>query len=696
MAAWNDPQESRLLGHDVPRLDGPAKVSGRAVYPSDVRREGMLYAAVLRSPHAHAKVVDIGTAKAESLPGVRAVHVVATPGTALRYQGQEVVGVAADTLDHARDALAAIRVTYEEYPFSVRTEAAEKNQGNRSRPDVEDEGDAEAALAAAAVTVEAEYSAPVRLHSCLEPHAAVVEWTADDAFTVWLSTQGVHAAAAALSANQDVPSANVRVLCDVMGGGFGSKLSPSPTALLAAALAKKAKAPVKLVTDRRGEQLGMGNGPDAFASVTAGASVEGRIAGVRAALHGTPGYGKRWSMPFPYVYDVPARHVEQSGVQTNCGPQAPLRAPMHPQACFVTESFVDELAAALKMDPLELRRKNLGTSRQDDVRREQLRRGAELIGWERRHPTPGVGTARRRRGIGVATGRWDVPGGPGTKVDVRIHPDGLVDVAVGTQDIGTGTRTWVAAIVAEDLGLPLERVRPQIGDSRLGTAPSSGGSKTAPSVGPAVKTAVLDARAQLFRKVAPLLKAGPEELEAVAEVVRVKGDPSRSLAFADACARVGGGGIAATGGFDESLAQAGVAGVQFAEVVVDTWTGRVQPIRIVAVHDCGYVLDRLTAESQIIGGVVQGIGMALLEERKMDEQTGRCVNPNLEFYRLPGMAEMPEIVPVLIETHRKVSGIGEPPVIPTAAAIANAVFNAIGVRVRSLPITPRRVIEALT
>jgi xanthine dehydrogenase YagR molybdenum-binding subunit len=696
MAAWNDPKETRFLGRDVPRVDGPAKASGRAVYPSDVRREAMLYAAVLRSPHAHAKVVDIGTAKAEALPGVRAVHVLATPGTALRYQGQEIAAVAADTLDHAQDAVAAIRIEYEPYPFTVRTEVAAKDQANRSRPDVEEEGDAGEALAGSAARVEAEYSVPVRLHSCLEPHAAVVEWTADDSFTAWLSTQGVHQAAAAMSANQDVPSGNARVLCDVMGGGFGSKLSPSPTAALAATLAKKAGAPVKLVTDRRGEQLAMGNGPDAFARVTAGADAEGRLTGVRAALYGTPGHGKRWSMPFPYVYQVPARRVERSGVQTNCGPQAPLRAPMHPQACAITEAVLDELAAALKMDPLELRLKNLGSTPQDDVRRQQFRRGAELIGWARRSTTPGADTGRRRRGLGVATGRWDVPGASGTRVDVQIHPDGMVDVAVGTQDLGTGTRTWVAAIVAEDLGLPLERVRPRIGDSRLGFAPGSGGSRTAPSVAPAVKQAALEARAQLFRKVAPLLKAQPDELEAVDERIRVRHDPTRTLEFVDACARVGASGIAASGGFDDSLAQAGVAGVQFAEVEVDTWTGRVRPIRIVAVHDCGYVLDKLTAESQIIGGVIQGIGMALLEERKMDEQTGRCVNPNLEFYRLPGMAELPEIVPILVETHRKVSGIGEPPVIPTAAAIANAVHNAIGVRVRHLPMTPRRIIEALS
>lgn len=696
MAAWNDPEKTRYLGKDVPRLDGPAKVTGRATYTTDVRPKGLLYGAILRSPHAHAKVVSISTAKAEALPGVRAVHVVAEPGTALRYQGQEVAGVAADSEDHARDAVAAIRVEYEPLPHAVRTEVAAQDEGRRSKPDVEEKGDVDGGLAAAAARIAAEYAVAVRIHSCLEPHAAVVEWTADDAFTVWLSTQAVHQASGALAANQDVPSGNVRVLCDVMGGGFGSKLNPWPPAQIAAALAKKAKAPVQVANERPGEQLAAGNGPDAFAKVEAGADAEGRVTAVRAECWGTPGYAKRWSMPFPFVYDVQARRVAQSGVQTNCGPQAPLRAPMRPQACAITEAVLDELAAELRMDPLELRLRNLGSDRVDQVRREQFRRGAELAGWARRNPNPGEGTARLRRGIGVATGRWDVPGQPGTKVDVQIHPDGMVDVKVGTQDLGTGTRTWVAAIVAEDLGLPLDRVRPHIGDTRYGWAPSSGGSKTAPSVAPAVKTAALAARKELFRKVAPLLKAKPDELEAAEGTIRVQGDPGRSLPFADACARIGGGGVTATGSFDEDLAEAGVAGVQFAEVEVDTWTGRVRPIRIVAVHDCGYVLDRLTTESQIIGGVIQGIGMALLEERKMDEQTGRCVNANLESYKLPGTMEMPEIVPVLFETHRKVSGIGEPPVIPTAAAIANAVYNAAGVRVRTWPLTPRRVIEAMS
>lgn len=696
MVSWNDPKGTRFLGRHVRRLDGPAKVTGRARYTADVQRDGMLYGAILRSPHAHAKVVAIDTTAAAAFPGVRAVHVVVEPNGAVRYQGQEVAAVAADTEDHARDALAAIRVEYEPYEFTVETERAVERPGAASRPDVESTGDVDAALVAAPARVQAEYHVPVRLHSCLEPHAAVVEWTGDDAFTLWTSTQAVHGSQSAISANQEVPAANVHVLCDVMGGGFGSKLSPGPPAQIAAALSRMAKSPVKVVNDRRGEQLAAGNGPDAHVKVDAGADETGRIRAVKADAYGTPGYGKRWSVPFPFVYDVPLRQVSQQGVQTNAGPQAALRAPMRPQACAITEVLMNELASRLGMDPLEFRLKNLGDDRVDRVRREEFRRGAALIGWDGRQKTPGAGTARRKRGIGMATGRWDVPGQPGTKVDVLLRPDGTVDVKVGTQDLGTGTRTWMAAIVAEDLGLPLERVRPLIGDSDYGWAPSSGGSKTAPSVAPAVKMAALDARRQLLEKVAPLLNATPDELEIVPDgLLRVRADPARRILYDDAVGRIATSGVAATGSFESSLAEVGVAGVQFAEVEVDTWTGRVRVLRIVAVHDCGYVLDALTAESQIIGGVVQGIGMALLEERVMDETTGHCLNPNLEGYKLPGMMEMPEIIPVLFATHDRVSGVGEPPVIPTAGAIANAVFNATGARVRRWPLTPRRVLEAL-
>jgi len=690
MPKWNDRKTSRYVGQSVPRVDGPAKVTGAAKYTADQVLPGMLYGVVLRSPYAAATITSVDTSAAEASPGVKAVHVVAGSGARIRFQGQEIAAVAAITEELARDAIKKIKVDYDVQPHSVRTAMAAKNPERCEPFGTTTSDEVTAALAGAKATVEGEYSVAVRLHTPLEPHGAVVRWDTGDALTVWCSTQGTHGVKQGIAANQGIPAGNARVLCDYIGGGFGSKLSPGTEGMMAASLAKKANAPVKLMADRVGEQLVNGNGPDGFARAKAGVSADGKIVALKADLFGTGGPGRRWGAPYPYVYDFGARDVNQHGVQTNCGPQAALRAPMHPQACALTEMLVDELAYSIGMDPMQFRLKNNG----DALRRAQFELGAKLIGWDSRNKTPGAGTARFRRGMGCATGQWGGGGGGGSVVEVTINPDGSVESKVGSQDIGTGTRTYVASIVAEDLGIDLERVRAKIGDSNLGYSGSSGGSTTTPSLAPAVKSAAVSARSQLLEKAAEFLGAPVDQLDARDGKIFVMSEPSKSASFDQVCSRLSKA-INAIGEFDPSLQQGGVAGVQFAEVQVDMWTGRVKPIKVIAVHDCGYAINRLTVESQIIGGVIQGIGMALLEDRKMDEVTGRCLNSNLETYKLPGTMEMPEIVPVIYDTHDKVAGIGEPPVIPTAGAIANAVYNASGLRIRHLPITPKRVLEAM-
>lgn len=688
---WSDRKTSKYVGKKLPRVDGPEKVTGAAKYTYDIVLPDMLYGVFLRSPHAAAKVRSIDTSAAENMPGVKAVIALASTGGQIRYLGQELAAVAAITEELAKDAAAVIKVEYDRQPHSVRTEVAAKNP---ERCDPFSNGVPEnvaGALASAKAVVEGEYSVPVRLHTALETHGVVVRWDSDDSVTAWVSTQGVHGVRQGLSSNLGLPGGNVRVLADYVGGGFGAKLGPGLEGSVAARLAKAAGAPVKLMCDRYGEQLTTGNGPDAHLSVKAGASADGKIVGVAGNAFGTGGYSKRWGMPFPYVYSFGERAVNQHGAQTNCGSQAAMRAPMHPQACAITEMLVDDLAHKLGMDPVEFRMKNIG----DPVRRGEFEVGAKAIDWSRRNKTPGAGTGRYRFGLGVASGQWGGGGGPGSVVEVTIHPSGQVESKVGSQDIGTGTRTYVASIVAEDLGIDLSRVKASIGDSRLGNSGASGGSTTTASLAPAVKKAAVTARQRLFEKIGPLLGAQPEYMEARDGRVFVASDPSKGLTFDEACAKLGTQPIVAIGEFDSSLQQGGVAGVQYVEVRVDTWTGQVLPIKIVAVHDCGYAINRLTTESQIIGGVIQGIAMGLFEERKMDEFTGRCLNANLENYKLPGTMEMPEIVPILYDTHDRVAGIGEPPVIPTAGAIANAVFNAIGVRISHLPITPKKVLEAL-
>ncbi len=312
----------------------------------------------------------------------------------------------------------------------------------------------------------------------------------------------------------------------------------------------------------------------------------------------------------------------------------------------------------------------------------------------RRNPTPGGGAGPLKRGIGCAVGVWGGGGGPQCKVDVTIGRDGAITVAVGTQDLGTGTRTYTRAIVAEELGLQIKDVREQIGNSKLGASNPSGGSTTSASLAPSVKHAAYNARLAVAEKVAPLLGVKPEEVKFADGKVTGGG---KTLTWAQACATLPATGLVAHGEWQSSLAATGVHGACFAEVEVDVETGHVRPVKMVHVQDVGLPLNRMAVESQINGGMIQSLGMALYEQRVMDAQLGLMVNPGFGDYKLPGSLEMPELVPLIDDgdTREAVIGVGEPSLIPAVGALVNAVFNASGVRVRELPITPDKILMGL-
>ena len=285
---------------------------------------------------------------------------------------------------------------------------------------------------------------------------------------------------------------------------------------------------------------------------------------------------------------------------------------------------------------------------------------------------------------------------PGTQARVTINSDGSVEAVTGTQDLGTGVRTAIAIIAAEELGLNPTDISVKVGDSEPGLpSGGSGGSQTMASVAPVIKTAAAAAKQKLFERIAPQLEAPVEDLRVGNHTIYVVSDRTKTIKWELATGQLGMESISEGGQWDEELRQGGAAGTQFAEVEVDTETGELSVIKIVAVQDCGLAINRLTTESQINGGVIMGLGQAILEERFMDAQTGRMLNANLEDYKVPGTFEIPEIKSIVFDTHRKVTGVGEPPCIPTPGAIANAVYNAIGVRVRELPITPDRILNAL-
>jgi xanthine dehydrogenase YagR molybdenum-binding subunit len=701
VAKYSWPEKPTLLGTSVKRLDGPDKVTGRARYSYDINRPGMLYGKIVRSPHPHARIVSVDLSQAEKAPGVKAVLTYKEPGAQVMYPGDPVAAVAADTEERALDAARLVRVRYETLPHLATVEQALAADapavfpnGNTRQGATEETGDLAAGFAKAAHVVEATYATHVITHVCLETHGCVCEWDGDK-LTAWVSTQGAHQARIGFADGLKIPQANVRVMTQHMGGGFGSKFAPDSQGIICAKLAQQARAPVKLMLDRKEEHLDTGNRPSATARIRAGVASDGMLTAFDAQSWGTGGAGAGSGFPLPYIYNFPNRKRVHRDVYINAGQQRAMRAPGHPQGCFLTEILMDELADRVKMDPVAFRVKNLPPRAPNAMWAEYFERGAKAFGWDKRHPTGDPAAGPIKTGMGVSAHRWG-GAGRGTQAHMDITSDGGVVVKCGTQDIGTGTRTIVTMVAAETLGLPVGAVKAEIGDTILPFSGGSGGSTTAASVSPAIRVTSVNALDALFAKVAPTLAVAPEELVAAGGRIHVKGNTAKGLAWKDACKLIGTEPISVDGKWEEGLSGSGTSGVQFAEATVDIETGIVKVTRILAIQDCGLIVDKLTAESQAFGGVIASINFALFEDRIIDRVTGQMVNPNMEWYLLAGMSDVPKIDIMLNDMpERGVIGIGEPPTVSTASAIANAVRNAIGVTIRSLPLHPHRVLAAI-
>jgi xanthine dehydrogenase YagR molybdenum-binding subunit len=698
---WPEPASAAVVGKRLPRLDGGLKVSGRAKYTYDINRPGLLHARILRSPHAHARLVALDLGPAQKAPGVRAVLAIAEPGKKLMYHGDEIAAIAAVTEEQANDALRLVKVQYEVLPhvaveaLAMRPGAPEVFEGGNVREgNTDEEGDLDAGFKQAVHVVEATYSTQVQTHVCLETHGAVCEWDGDN-LTAWVSTQAVHGTREGFADALGIPQANIRVICEYMGGGFGSKFGPDVQGIACARLAKLANAPVKLMLDRKEEHLAGGNRPSSFSKIRAGVSADGTCVAFDGETWGTGGAGVGAGFPLPYIYIFQNRRRQHRDVYTNGGPARAMRAPGHPQGCFATELLMDELADALRMDPVEFRIKNLPAEAPNRLWRRYFPMAAEKFGWNRRHPTGDPTAGPIKRGMGCAANQWG-GGGRGTKAHVEIHPDGGVVVSCGTQDLGTGTKTIVAMVAAETLGLPYTAVTARIGDSQYPFSGGSGGSTTAAAVTPAIRVTSGKAFDALAARIAPHMGVQPAALAARDGRIVVKDDSSKSLSWKDACRLLGTEPVSVDGEWEAGLSASGTTGVQFAEAEVDIETGVARVTRVLCVQDCGLIVDPLTTESQCNGGIIMGVNWALYEDRILDRNTGQMVNPNMEWYHLSGMSDTPKIeVHLINQPERGVIGIGEPPTVSTAAAVGNAIANAIGVRVRSMPFTPHRILEAL-
>jgi CO/xanthine dehydrogenase Mo-binding subunit len=714
---FEDGAASRPIGEPTPRITARARTTGAARFTVDIALPGLLEAAVLRSPHANARVTSLDLDAARAVPGVRCVlgpgegpeHADSPLSDTPAFAGAAIAAVAADRPDAAEAALAALAPEYDVLGFVSTIDEAFEKQDFLVDPTEYERGDPDAALAEAEVTVEASYLAPAQLHNSLEPHAAVADWR-DDGVVIWSSTQAIYDARATVAEAFGLDPERVRVICEFMGGGFGSKFGVGPQGILATELSRRTRRPVRLVNSRREENITAGFRTPAKMDYTIGASADGRLQAVEASAvigMGTGGWAFPVLEPVKSVYACPNLRLMTAPVRQNLGPSVAFRAPGVMEGAFGFEQAMDELAEKVGVDPLDLRRLNHTETEPDNGRRytskhllECYDRAAELAGWEGRDALRGDG--RIRRGMGAASQYWWGGGGPPAYAEVRVGKAARPAVTVGLQDLGTGTMTACAVIASERLGIPVDSITVYAGDtSRIGHGPFSGGSMTLASIAPAVRSAAHHVRTEILGLAAEMFEIAASDLTLEDGEIRSV-DGTLREPITEVTGKLGNAWISGSGsrGPNPEGMSVNTFGCQIAQVAVDTGTGAVTVERIVAVHDIGRVVNPMGARSQVMGGILQGIGFTLMEERVVDPTTGTVVNAGLEDYKVPTIADVPEVICEFVgepDRHLKlgVKGLGEPPVIPTPAAIGNAVAHALGVRLREAPYTPRRVLEAL-
>ncbi len=736
-----------MVGRRQPRVDGYELVSGKAVFPSDISLPGMLYGSVLRSPHPNAIVKNLDTRAAEQMPGVRAILTGKNPEANIvwsypgdvksmlfeshcRFEGEAIAAVAAENSYQAGDALRAIKVEFEVLPATVDELKALQagaprihDGGNRTKPpESYQRGEVSRGFTQADVILEHTYRTECEIHTPLERHGCVAKWNRDR-LTVWQSTQGVYRIQSQVSSILGMPLSKVRIIGQYMGGGFGSKLQADKETIIAALLAKKTGRPVKLFMSREETFIAAGNRPPTNMRLKAGVKKDGTLTALDFTCVATGGAypaggtsGVDWQIKD--LYQCPNVRTELSDVYTNACPSRPFRAPGHPQGSWALEQMMDALAEEIGMDPVALRLKNIPAVSQarsgnppytSTGLRQCLIEGAKSFGWrEARRAIASSDKDRNwRKGVGVASGTWVAgAGGPPSTIIVKLFPDGSVNLNMGASDIGTGTRTVMALVVSEELG-----VRPDLIDidnadtATTQYATPSGGSKTVPTESPAVRAAAIHVKQQLLAMAAEELKEKAASLTMKGGTILSLNDPSKKIKVTDVAGLKKQGIIVGIGYRNPNPANRATNpfAAQFCEVEVNIKTGEVRILRFLSANDSGRVMSRLTYDSQVIGGITMGIGFAMMEARILDRnQTGKIVSGNWHDYKIPTAMDVPaDIVSVPIDLPDNeanttgAKGLGEPVTIPTAAVIANAIYNATGIRLASTPVSPVMLRRAL-
>ncbi|MEO2034618.1 MAG: xanthine dehydrogenase family protein molybdopterin-binding subunit, partial [Planctomycetaceae bacterium] len=718
----------------VSRLDGMEKATGRAKYTYDINLPKQLIVRALGCPHAHCRVVSVDVTAAQKVPGVVLVHLLKAPQPGeepveIRADGTLLAAVAGETEAAAAEGVSKLKVKYEMLEAFVADhdlQAAEEKQrtkkagggieldealGEPGDDDDEEEWEEKTVqrlFDQAKYVVEGNYGIDAITHCCLEPHGSTLHWEGER-LKVNLSTQNVSRTDDGFADALKITADEVDVHCEYIGGGFVSKFKPDYWGIAAAEISKKTGRPVKFLLSRDQELKIGGNRPSGFIDVKLGADENGVVQVWDSHHWGSSGFnGSTVSVGnFPYVFRPKNWRRRATGIITDNEPSAAWRAPNHPQACAITQTAYDDLAAKMGADSLDIFLRNLeniDSPEKSLVYAEQLRIAADLIQWRRHWHLHGQGKKHGSvvEGLGIGIHKW---GGTANSSSclLKIHPDGGVESYCGTQDLGTGTRTVCAMVLAETLGLPIDAVKVNIGSSTYPFSGASGGSTTVGAVSESHRRAAQQALAQVFELVAKKLDVPADQLEASNGDISVTGYSDKALSWKQACSLIGIQPLEVTSNYkrgdDSSLSSSNVAGCQMAHVAVDLDTGLVKIKKMVAVQDMGLVINRKTAESQIYGALIMSISAALFEQRINDPKTGTFINSELDHYRLPRLGDTGELVVHLHEPEseraRGVIGLGEPPVISGAAAISNAVCNAIGVRVPTLPLTPKRVLDAL-
>ena len=728
-----------LIGEPITRVDGRAKVTGAAKYAAEFQIPQLAYAVMLTSTIPNGRIQRMDTAAAQQAAGVIAVM---TPANApklpqggkaavhppagrvlsllqddlVHYNNQPIAVVVAETLNQALYAASLVRVRYQEQPPQLDFQAGFVTAhpgGHGHDPSDVTAGQLAAGMAAGEVKLDEVYTTPMQNHNPMEPHATIAHWQGEQ-LTLHDATQYISGVKQTVARALGLPDDNVRVLCPFTGGGFGCKGSTWSHVVLAAMAAKVVNRPVKLVLERPQMFGPVGTRPQTHQHIVLAARRDGTLTAMQHDVYSHTSVIEDFTEPSSNVtrvlYSSPAIRTSQRLVPLNVGTPTFQRAPGEATGTFGLEIALDELAGKLNMDPIQLRLKNYAEKDPTSNKpfssknlRQCYEQGAQRFGWSRRNPRPrATKEGNQWIGWGMATAVYSANRSAASAL-VQFEPGGRVIVASGSQDLGTGTYTIMAQVAAATLNLPMALIDARLGDSTLPKSPVSGGSQTAASLTPAVQAAAKQAQLKLLTAAAgdtgsPLYGAQPDQLDFKNGRIIRKGEPESGESFTAFLMRNGNkplGAVASTEPEQDSSQYSNHSwGAVFAEVAVDESLGMPHVRRVTGVYDIGTLLNEKTGKSQLIGGIVWGVGFALHEASHADARNGRIVNNNLAEYHVPVNADIGEIdvsvvgIPDMKFDPLGARGIGEIGITGTSAAVANAIYHATGKRIRSAPITP--------